>query len=740
MVANTNVSDGAANDPRHWRDRHWVAPASIALLAFCVRALPLRNVFIDGQIYFTDSDSYYHLRRIAYNLASFPGTLGHDPYLNFPRGAKAIWPETLDWLLAAVVWPFHSAGSEPGYERFLAWVPPLFGALTVFVAFRIAANYFGHREAIVASLVLAILPAHFWYSQVGFLDHHVVVALCATLLLGSTMNIVRSCANPSLSRAALFRGATFLGLLQAASLSIWPGALLYVALSQGSVAALAMFANSHETRNRAFACLGAASVVAFVCIAPLCIGSQWPQWGPYSAVVLSNFQPWWFATAAMFALVSRQLVGRTPDARTAHRAGAVAFIGLSLVAVSASMLPDLEASFRDSTQWLGRTDSFQAMVGESMPLFVLHGKFTTEIANSRLSYFIYLFPVVILALAFQWRVAANGAPLLVFVFWALVLFGFTLLQKRFFNTYSVALAMIFGVAFVRSCELINERFRTSQRSALLMVTLASLLIVSPCLAVYRAELTGVAQGFEGGASVRNPRIEANILRREMTTWLRQNTPPTRSFVAKDGVPEYGVMARWGEGHFITYGARRPAVMGNFGDDLGKEHFLFARSFFDASPERAEAILEELGVRYVVVRARFESRPIAKLLYQSDGSRMGRYRLLHEIRPPAGRELASYKIFEFVAGAELVGRAPARELVKAQLEFTTNLGREARFEMVALADADGRYRLRLPYATQGAPGELRTAARYRVTVDDVVQEVAVTESDVTQGATLDGPDF
>ena len=71
----------------------WRAALAFGLLAFVVRLLPLRSVFLEGPgggVHFTDSDAYYHARRILYDLAAFPNTLETDAYLNFPHGAKAI--------------------------------------------------------------------------------------------------------------------------------------------------------------------------------------------------------------------------------------------------------------------------------------------------------------------------------------------------------------------------------------------------------------------------------------------------------------------------------------------------------------------------------------------------------------------------------------------------------------------------------------------------------------------------
>ena len=737
------VNDDSTGDIRD----AWISRArvqwGIVLLAFAVRCLPIRNVFVDGQTLFTDSDSYYHLRRIAYNLASFPETLEHDPYLNFPAGAQAIWPQTLDWILALLLRPFYiigggalSAGRQQDFERVLVWLPPILGALTVWLLYRIALRHFGARVALVSALVLSVLPAHFWYSQIGFLDHHVVVALGATLLLGATMDLVRRCG----ARDTLVVPAAALGALLVANLAIWPGALLYVALGEAAMLSLWVASPTVETRRHAVDCLLVANLTAFVLIAPFSFGNQWSAWGRYSAVVLSNFQPWFFAVLALFAGAGSLLFHRVSTGSASLRVAAMLPIGVALLAASVAFIPELETSVRDSLQWLGRTDAFQSMVGESVPLFVLHGKFTGEIASSRLSYFIYLFPAAIAWLCFEWHTQGNRPALFGFVGWALVLFVFTLLQKRFFNTFSIALALTLGATLVKLYDVLGERFTLGRNLRIGCMTLVAIGLLTPSLAVYRGAVVGIASAIGGVSPEPNYRTEVNLARRDMTTWLRHHTPDTAGYLDSQGEPEYGVLARWGEGHFIKYVARRPTVMGNFGDDLGRDHFLLARSFFDAEPERSFEILESLKVRYVVIRSMSESRSMATALFNGDGSRLGRYRLLYEVRALSGTQVPAYKIFEFVKGVELTGSAPPRSLVVAELELVTNLGRETRFEMVTEADALGRYRLQLPYSTQGRPESTRTAARYQIRAGDSVEEVAIDEAAVQSGAQIPGPNF
>ncbi len=132
--------------------------------------------------------------------------------------------------------------------------------------------------------------------------------------------------------------------------------------------------------------------------------------------------------------------------------------------------------------------------------------------------------------------------------------------------------------------------------------------------------------------------------------------------------------------------------------------------------------------------------MARILFARDGSRLGRYRLLYEVTPLVGMNAPSHKIYEFVKGAELVGNAPARSIVKAELDLTTNLGRNTVYEAVTEADASGRYRLRLGHATRGHSSALGIAETYRIRAGEVSEEIAIDEAAVLQGMRVEGPSF
>jgi len=733
----------------------WAVPALIALFAFAIRILPFRDVFVGGRVFFIDSDCYYHMRRIEYAMMRFPEALGFDFYLNYPDGGKAIWPPLLDWLIAGVLLPFADAANRIEIQSLVVWIPPVVGAATVAAVHGLARRHFDPHTAWPAALILSILPAHFWYSQISFVDHHAFVSLVSVLLVGATMALLAQLeAQPTRRRETATLGAT-VGALAGLSLLIWPGSILYVMLSELAIGAYALSRRSADRAHRALVAGIWFNVVSLVMLLPFSWFNVWRHWSAFSAVVLSRFQIWLFL--ALIVLFGSSLVVwrlRSCESR-GMRTAWLAFIGVVLLCASLLAFAGLPASLVDSWAWLGRTDAFQAMVAESLPLFVLRGEWTTAVATLRLSYFIYLFPVCIALMAWREYRDAARAEIFFLIAWSLVLFVFTLIQKRFFNTFSIALAMTAGWACRQAYLWLAARAmggRAGRARAVSATFIVALLIISPAFAAYRGPLTAIGRNVLGRPTEPTGRTVVALARSEMTDWLRIHTPTTAGYFDATIEPEYGVLARWGEGHFISFEARRPATIGNFGDDLGRDHFLLARSFFEASPERAPEILESLGVRYIVIRARLENRAMAKRLFFGDGTLLGRYRLVHEVGPLPGSHVPAYKIFEFVEGAELVGRAPVGATIRASLLLTTNLGRELEYKMQARTGEDGLYRLRLPHATRGHPPSLTPQGAYRISLLDVEVEVGaevgvevdvevdLEERDVQRGSRIPGPDF
>jgi hypothetical protein len=103
-----------------------------------------------------------------------------------------------------------------------------------------------------------------------------------------------------------------------------------------------------------------------------------------------------------------------------------------------------------------------------------------------------------------------------------------------------------------------------------------------------------------------------------------------------------------------------------------------------------------------------------------------------------QERPAFKLYEHVAGAELVGAAPPGTRVEASLALRTEPGRALLWRTSARADADGRFSIRVPYPTRGGPPGVASEGPYVVAGGDREARVAVDEAAVRAGAKVEVP--
>jgi len=600
------LSDITTGEGARGKLLRWIVPGSIFLLAAVVRGLPYHAVIVGDRIVFFGFDAYYHMRRVFYALDHFPEVIEFDPYLNFPEGAQVIWPPFFDGMIALALLPFHRMGQPDAVERVAIWIPPLLGAATVLALFHLAKRTFGRAVATISALILSLLSGHYWYSQLGFIDHHAAVSLVSTLLLASSMGLMRRLAVSPKDRRSLFVGGGLVAMAAACILMLWPGSILYVGLVE---IGLLVFLLSRPSRDEAVAAAQAlcfTNALAFTLILPFAAFNSWPQWGDFSSVVLTRFQPWFFGVLAVYGSICAVFwrwgggpgIGGTPRARIAQGV----LIGLSVLGMSLLLFPGVARGIVDAWMWLSKANSFQASVAESAPLFVNRGELSVAIAELRLSRFVYLFPFGILALMWSARTRRDGASLLLFAGWSIALFVITILQKRFFNTFSVALALTAGWSCVTVFERLREHIDSKGRRKLAAAALAAAAIwlLAPSFAAYSFDLDNHLRASRGEL-VRYQDIVVWKARTHVTAeWLRDHTPATSGYLDPQQMPEYAVLGPWMLGHVLTYVGQRPTVLGNFGDDVGMESFSEAMGILDQPPKEAIPLLEKRGVRYLVL--------------------------------------------------------------------------------------------------------------------------------------------
>ena len=133
----------------------------------------------------------------------------------------------------------------------------------------------------------------------------------------------------------------------------------------------------------------------------------------------------------------------------------------------------------------------------------------------------------------------------------------------------------------------------------------------------------------------------------------------------------------------------------------------------------------------------------KRLSVDDSPGLRHHRLVYESRlDPTWLEIgrSEFRVFERVSGALITGRASPGATVSARLGYESNRGRRGGFESSVTADDEGRYEIRVPYATRGGPPGVRPDAAYRVVSKGHGESVVVKERDVRAGAQVVGPEF
>lgn len=730
-------------------------PIALFLVAFAVRILSWHSVFQRAGVHPNGNDSYYHLRRIRYSIEHFPEVLDFDPFMNFPDGAQPIWSPLLDWLIAALMRPIPGIDEPERMESIVVCIPPAIGAATVLLLYFVGLRFYSRAIAILAAGMLAILPAHSFYSRLGAVDHHVLVATLATVMLAIAMRLFRDEPGTDNDNEGL-RWSAGMGFSIAAAVLVWPGCLFHVGVLQCAMVvrlATARDESSAIAWARRFAVV---HLTACLAVYPLCAGNEWLLWGSSSPVVLSDFQPLYFGVAFLcFVLVS--LIWQRGWAASGHIARLVSSGAVAAVVLAAlfGTIPDLSVGLSDALSWLSKDEEFQSVVNESAPLFA--GDAGWLRATMFLSGFVFVVPLSIPYLAWKSR---HQPDQLLMIGWASAFLIATLLQWRFMNTYSIAHCLIIAIV-IDSCRQALAPRLTTRLRAWCAVACAALIIGIAFyvpLNSYRSHFENVARSLRGHDT---PPV-GTLLHASFVTaaarFLRDHSPPIED-------APYSVLGPWGDGHILKYVAERPVVQDNFGDDVAPQNFQRAEEYFAARDESsALTIISPMRTRFVLVRATGSGHSrgythdsqFTRLyhLKGSSGNPIGpggrrypavealhRHRLVYRSPPlRAGGKEPYCMLFEVVEGAELVGRANPGADVRLSLGVEPRAGGRFDYVVSTRANAAGVYTARLPYSNASATPDVRIASHYKIRSGQQSRTVSIPEAAVLEGLRVDGPDF
>ncbi len=731
----------------------WLA---LFVAAIVLRAVRFGLVFVDSGVRFPHgADELYHLRRIWFTVVNFPASLSFDSYLNHPEGAAPVWPPLFDWSIAAVARLLVGAADQAAVERVAVWAPPLIGAVAVLAAAWLARRTFSVAAGWLTGGLLAVLPAHVFYSTLGEVDHHVAVGLFATVLLAAAMRLVgpfgpARWSGPLGPEEGRPRGVGATGMAVAAALLLWPGFLLHILVVQAVLVLQVLWEERQEVARARARALALMHAIAALLLAPFCAGKSWEQYGSVSPIVLSSFQPLWLGAGAL-ALGLAALLWSWPrlGGDRSRRIGSALALAAVGFAAAWGVVPGLPAALENAAGWF-EADPFLGIIAELEPLLSRDGSFDAAVAHDSFSYLFWAYPFALLGLGWQAARARRGEVLLLLA-WSLAFGLATLFQQRFSDTFAAGFALVLAPALSEGLRV--ARTRSIPRAALAgAALLAALLALSPYLPAYWGDLSVSLAARRGERLLYSPEVRHRLVLERVGRWLRAETPPTAGYLDPTQQPEYGVLCAWGHGHQLRYIAERPMVQDNFGPWGGIRGFERARAYYASREEEgALAIARELGARYVVAapQGSGQRRPArgslaTRLALGRDREGMLAFRggaenaLAHHrlvfvaddaALPRAGEPPWTLAVYEIVTAARVVGSAPAGSRVSFELEL--RLPQPLRYRASARADGAGRYEIMLPYPSEQP---------YTVRSGQQVAALRLAEADVREGRRVAGPSF
>ncbi len=733
--------------------------AAVLLLGAATRLANIPCVFVGGQVMIRDEDSAYHWHRAALAAKRYPVVHTFDAYTNFPTGARMMWPIGFDLALATLVRAVDLvSGGHVRAETVGVLFDPLLGVLAVLAIYFLGRELGGRAGGLAAAGIAAVLPILTGYSLVGRIDHHAAEPILAAVPLTLLLRAARAGSGRARDRAALA-----LGLVLAASMGIWAGAIAPALLVAVCIATAVLLPPVGSDAGALLRIGRRAFGVAALAVTPVVLIHPWAAQGSFAYFAPTWLQPFAYAVAWL-AFAAADLAGRRwPEGGWTARA-ALAAVPPAALAAGVALFPDLRRTASEVLGYLGRGDVQISQVWESYPLL----SFGWGGVMQQYGVVACAFPLLLAALVYRGASAPPRGRLAARLVlpWFAVTAAMAIGQIRLGSQFVPVWCALWGAAWAYAARAVEARVGHA-REVRLAAVLAGIALMAPTLALHRV--------------LHLPPQSDLVLAHDALAWLRDEAATPGDVSRPEVKPRFGTMSRWQFGNWVISEAHQANIANPFAQ--AEVHLRGVREaaafYLDTDPEDAVRRLERLDVRYVMATPVWEDvgdlarhvgpgaprlvaeagagvRRPAPAFYLTANSRMLIYdgleaapegavlaplrRLRLDFESAAQGEEPGWrgsfcKVFELVAGARLAGAAGPGQPVEVSLGLATNLGRALTYRDRALAGADGRFEVRVPYATVGGPGAVRPLGPYEVVAGGRRAAVAVAEADVREGRML-----
>lgn len=757
---------------------------TVMFFALLIRLIPLSFLFSAGRVTFVSYDSYYHIRNILYTTQHFPNHILFDSYINYPFGFDISWPPLYDMLISLIALIIGLGNpSNSTIELVAALFPVVLGGLSLIPLYFVASYLFDSRTSFYSIVVLSIMPIHLAVSMFGATDHHIAeILLSSTAFLFfilslregfisdvSSKLIKNDLSSFVRSRPVLYALCT--GIILVLSALTWTGSPIFMGIF--ALYLPVQLALDMRAKRNSFYLLLSYSVMylsAIVLIIPFILLLLRDGY-ELSAAFVSWFHVLYLLLMLLFGITCWIFsFFLAQKGRWWHYLFGVFIFIAFIVFGMRSAMPTFFSNISSGIGYLLGFDETLSTINEALPLFWnQYGQFTLSSVWNGFGLFFLLF-LVSITLIFLKGEPSKNPTMTFFVIWSIIVFALAFSQRRFMYLLSINVSVLSGYFMgqlhswlvpktIKTHATKHKNVEVHQNNMLLLLLIGMLLLPGALLSVN---------------AVSNPSIMPSDWG-DTLDWIKENTPKTSYYNEPHQIPEYGVMSWWDFGNWIIYRSQRPVVTNNFQPSV-KE---VADFFISQNEMDATSILEKRNVKYIVtdismVKGKFFS--IAKLagedynsffdeetvysglststkkvennkfmstmlvrLHIFDGSTTGHYRLVYESNTTVTKnpEVKYVKVFEYVPGVTLKGKAQPDEVVYGATTIITNNGRKFDYYNSAVADSSGNYTLVLAYPTQERDSSTYAILPYTIIGDKsrVSKKVNVTESEVQTGEVL-----
>jgi oligosaccharyl transferase (archaeosortase A-associated) len=623
-----------------------ILAALVGISLYIRMVLPHDQIFVNGSVWFRETDAYYYMRNIETLVHNFPHYNTFDPYMLFPGGGGGLSRPFFAWIVSAAILLFKgAAASLQSMETVAAYIPAIMGTLVIFPVYFIGKELFNRWAGVIAAILIVVLPGEFLHrSLLGFTDHHVAEVLFSTTsVLFLIMAIKRAREReisfshllsrdwPAIRKPLIYTllAGIFLGLY----LLSWSGGLMFVFII--FLYLVVQFIVDHLRRKSTdyLSIIGVPLfVVALLMLLPLLAAGHVNTMTRVSLLIA-------ILVPIVLSVISRVMAGRgwKPYYYVLVLLGLTG-IGLAILhAISPSLLASMLGRFG-----IFRESGARLTIMEATPILFPQGTFTLSMAwsNFTTSFFISFIALVMVAFAL---VKERSAHKTAFFVWSVIMLAAVLGQRRFGYYYAVNAALLTGYFSWKMLDMaglrklltkpkevveVVKKFRKKKKvrekakpktfmqprgvwiSVIVVGIALFFLVIFPNVGLWKDKPTnlggGLYIGYTKPLAQQAPIMDSGWY--NSILWLQDNSPdpfddpdfyyelypPRNEFVYPDTA--YGVMSWWDYGYFITQVAHR-IPNANPGGGYREQ----AGEFFTVQNETsANVIVDDLGSKYVMI--------------------------------------------------------------------------------------------------------------------------------------------